>query len=305
VLTHDDGAIYSDRRLKTLAGAGLALRVLAMGFELGANAMRLFSIARTCALGGVFFTFTSIASAAIPGSWQVRPAMYGTPSDPQEGVTPANDPYTAYSGVGNAGTGQLYLIENTAAPAPADDRVTFDGITEAINNYVTTPAPTPRTVTESDVSLGGNLRKLSIAVNTTVGFDLWPQGFVDGTTQAPLLAGGMGVGFTLPPAINGGPANSGEVLGWNGDLITQADIDITDTSGTGNTGPLPLNVFFNSTTNWNGIFGVIFTDPSSPTGVTGFGVTMIRLNITYLIPEPTSLAALAPIGLLAVRRRRK
>jgi hypothetical protein len=238
----------------------------------------------------------------------VNPATYG-PSPIEGGlnaVSPANDAYTMYSGVGNGSTGNLFLIENTTTPTPADDRVTFDGLPEVINSYVTVPA-TPRSVTEQDVAIGGGLRKLSVTVFTTQGLDLWPGGFLDPNTGAPLTAGGYGIGFTLPPAINGGA--SGEQLGWNGDQITQADMDILDTTGleAGNTGPLPLNVFFNSTTNWNGVFGVIFTDPARPVdGVTNAGVYSITLNITYRpVPEPaTASLALLPLGGMVLRRRR-
>jgi len=160
-------------------------------------------------------------------------------------------------------------------------------------------------VTESDVSLGGNLRKLSITLTTTTGNDLWPSGFTDATTNAPLQAGGFGIGFVLPASVDGPPGN--ESLGWNGNLITQADMDLVDPGNveTGNTGPLPLNVFFNSPTNWNGQFGVIFTDTFA-NGITGLGVNLIRLNITYQtsVPEPTTLAAILPVAGLVLRRRR-
>jgi hypothetical protein len=260
--------------------------------------MRLSFGSRACAISGFVLSFASFASA---GNWTFAPARYGDAAPGLNAVTPANDPYTVYSGVGNAANGQLFLIENTTTPT-ADDRVLFDTLPEVINPYSTT-VPTPRTVTESDVSLGGNLRKLSITLSTTPGSDLWPQGFVDSTTQAPLLAGGFGIGFTGVPSI--WPVGS-EGLGWNGDLITQADIDIVDLTGAqgGNTGPLPLGTFFNSTTAWNGVFGVIFTD-TGPTGVTGFGVTSIKLNITYqTVPEPTCFAIALPLAGLVLRRRR-
>jgi hypothetical protein len=114
------------------------------------------------------------------------------------------------------------------------------------------------------VALTGNLRKMTVSVFTTQGLDLWPGGFTDPNTGAPLTAGGFGIGFVLPASVNGG--TGGEGLAWNGDLITAADMDIFDTTGaeSGNTGPLPLNVFFNSTTAWNGVFGVIFTDDAPP-----------------------------------------
>lgn len=259
------------------------------------------SVARRGAFAALFFGFSSLA-LAVP---QVHPATYGpAPAGGLNAVSPANDPYTMYSGVGNGSTGNLFLIENSTTPT-ADDRVTFDGVPEVINSYVTTPA-TPRSVTEQDVAIGGGLRKMSITVFTTQGLDLWPAGFTDPNTGAPLTAGGYGIGFTLPPAINGGA--SGENLGWNGDLITQADMDILDTTGAeaGNTGPLPLNVFFNSTTAWDGTFGVIFTDDARPGGVTNAGVYSITLNVTYQsnVPEPaTATLALLPLGGLILRRR--
>jgi hypothetical protein len=260
--------------------------------------MRLSFVGRTCAIGGLFLSFASIASA-VP---QVAPARIGVqPTGDLNSVT-INDTYTMYSGVGNAANGNLYLIENTTTPT-ADDRVTFNFVPEVINNYSTTP-PVVRNVNESDISLGGSLRKMTISIFTTQGSDLWPSGFLDPTTNAPLTAGGFGIGFVLPPSVNGG--SGGEGLAWNGDLITQADMDIFDTTGleAGNTGPLPLNVFFNSTTAWDGTFGVIFTDDTRPEGVTNAGVYRIDLNVTYQVPEPTTaIACLLPLGGLVLRRR--
>jgi len=259
--------------------------------------MRLFFVGRSCAFGGLLLSVASIASA-VP---TVAPAHMGATPLPDLNAVTANDTYTMFSGVGNGSTGNLFLVENTTTPT-ADDRVTFNFLPEVINSYSTTP-PVPRSVTESDVALTGNLRKMTVSVFTTQGLDLWPGGFTDPNTGAPLTAGGFGIGFVLPASVNGG--TGGEGLAWNGDLITAADMDIFDTTGaeSGITGPLPLNVFFNSTTAWNGVFGVIFTDDARPGGVTNAGVYRIDLNVTYQTPEPTSIACLLPLAGLALRRR--
>jgi len=265
--------------------------------------MKFAFVLRASALAGFALAFNSVASAS--PSWQFAPATYGGQSAQGPAVTPANDNYTFYSGVGRASDGQLFLIENTTTPT-FDDIVSFNGVAESINPYVTT-IPTPRTVTESDTVVDATHRKISITVTTTAGNDLWPTGFAD-QNNAPLTAGGFGIGFSGVPSIWGA---GGEPLGWDGALITASDMDIIDTSGveSGNTGPLPVTgagSFFpgNGAGGWTGVFGVSFTD-TFPTGVTGFGVTSIKLNFTYVVvPEPMSLAMLMPLSGLMLRRRR-
>jgi hypothetical protein len=263
------------------------------------------SLLRGLAASSLVLSVASFASASA-STLQIRPGYYGTrPTGPQPGRVTTGDQYSVYSGVGEDSDGQLFLIENTTNPT-FDDLVNFDGVPETINPYNTT-VPTPRTVTEADVQLDATHRKMSVTVSTTAGNDLWPTGFANGSTNEPLIDGGFGIGFNGVTSIWGSGTDQG--LAWNGDQITQADMDIVDPTGSegGNTGPLPLGTFFNSTTAWDGTFGVIFNDPTFANGVTGQGVTSITLNVTYLAsntPEPASLGLLLPLAGMALRRRR-
>lgn len=254
--------------------------------------LRFFSRACGCAA-----LLTLVGSSA----W----AFNGTPSKPSDAVFGPNqtravltgDSYTCFTGL--ATSSSFVLTESTTTPT-ADDRVVFDGLPELINNsFDGTATPTVvRTWTESDTDNGNGTRTMHTQVTATG--DLWPTGLASG--GQPLVRGGFAVGLVLPASINGGAGSEG--MAWDGATILQADMDITDGTGTGNTGPLPLGTFFNSTTAWNGVFGVIFSDSTSPTGVTGFNTTMIRLNVTYAVPEPASMALLLPLAGVALKRRR-
>ena len=256
--------------------------------------MRGSSLARCGAFCGLALSVTSIASAFTGTPHPMQLGGAGSASAPDAAIP--GDGYTVLTSLANA-SNQFLLVESTSTPT-ADDRVLFDFAPEVINNYITTP-PVMRTVTESDVNNGNGTRTMSVTVNGTA--DLWPTGFVDGT-QTPLTRGGFGIGITLPSAINGGSGSEG--LAWDGATITALTMDFMDATGPTNGVPIPLT-FINSTTNWNGIFGVVFSD-TGPTGVTGFDTTMIRLNVTYSpVPEPTALAIALPAGAMLLRRRQR
>ncbi|MGH7179626.1 MAG: PEP-CTERM sorting domain-containing protein [Tepidisphaeraceae bacterium] len=253
-------------------------------------------VARFCAVFLIGISISSVASAI-----GVSPARYG-PYTPPTGPDAAilGDLYTMYTGVGSAVDG-LFLLES-GTTVPPDDAVAFDFAPEAINTYAAFAGLTPRSVTEADVSLGGALRKMSITVSSPG--DLWPAGFAG--PSGPLDGGGFGVGFNLGATLNGPAGPAGMPLAWNGDKIISCDVDVTDAvNGTTNTGDLlPFGFLGPDPANglWDGIFGVIFTpDPSFPT-VVGNLTTVITLNITYEVPEPTALALL-PLAGLFLRRR--
>jgi hypothetical protein len=185
---------------------------------------------------------------------------------------------------------QVFLAENPAVSPETDDVVTFDGILETINPLATTP-PTPRTVTESDIDLGNDTRRMSITIAGAP--DLFPAGFTNQQGQ-PLTGGGILIGFNLPDTLDGGVV--GPNLAWSGDEIIGLRMvfnnDPTDFVD------LPLS-FLNSTTDWNGQLGVVFG-----AGSAGALTTSIETQFTYVIPEPASLALLPLAGIFAMRRRR-
>jgi len=255
--------------------------------------MRLSFLTRASAFGGSLFVLAAIAVAA-PRT--ATPATFTRGTGGAESVL-ANDPYTVFTGLAN-NSNQFILTEDTTTPT-ADDRVIFNGLPELINNsFDSTATPTVvRTVTESDVAGSGSSRITSVTVNGTG--DLWPSGLVSGTTA--LTRGGFAVGVMLPASVNGGTGSEG--LSWDGATITGLSVDVTDSTGTSNI-PLDPATFLNSTTAWDGFFGVVFSD-TGPNGVTGFNTTMLRLNVTYTpVPEPTTIACLLPMAGLVLRRRR-
>jgi hypothetical protein len=256
--------------------------------------MRSSFLTRACAFGGSLFALAAVAVAA-PRT--ISQASFTAGTGGAETVL-ANDPYTVFTGLANA-SNQFVLTENTTTPT-ADDRVIFNGVPELINNsFDSTATPTVvRTVTESDVAGPGSSRTMSVTVTGTG--DLWPSGLASGTTS--LVNGGFGIGLVLPASINGGTGSEG--LAWDGATITALSMDFVDQTGPTNGVPIPLS-FLNSPTAWNGTFGVVFSDSTSPTGVTGFNTTLIRLNVVYTpVPEPTTIACLLPLSGLVLRRRR-
>jgi len=255
--------------------------------------MRASFVTRCCAFGGSLLALAAIASAA---PRQISQASFTAGTGGAEAAI-LNDPYTVFTGLANGN--QFVLTENTTTPT-ADDRVLFNFVPEVINNSLdSTATPTVvRTVTESDVAGPGTSRTMSVTVTGTG--DLWPSGLASGTTS--LVNGGFGIGLVLPASINGGTGSEG--LAWDGATITGLSMDFVDQTGPTNGVPIPLS-FLNSTTAWNGVFGVVFSDSTSPTGVTGFNTTLIRLNVVYTpVPEPTTIACLLPLSGLVLRRRR-
>jgi hypothetical protein len=196
----------------------------------------------------------------------------------------------------------LALLEDSVAPV-RDDIVNFDGVPELINDYFAAANSIVRTVNETDVDNGNGTRTFTVTVtgtNPATGGpgDLWPSGFVSGTT--PLPNGGFGIGLNLPASLGGA-----EPLGMSpGDAILSATVAISTSGVFGAASNLPSG-FFNGAAsypvpNWNGVIGIAFTN-----GATGTAIQDgIRLSVTYVIPEPASLS-LVGVGALALVRRRR
>jgi len=256
--------------------------------------MRLSFLTRACAFGG---SLVALAAIAVAAPRTISQASFTAGTGGAEAAL-LNDPYTVFTGLAN-NSNQFILTEDTTTPTQ-DDRVLFNFVPEAINNSFDSNAlPTVvRTVTETDVAGPGSSRTLSVTVTGTG--DLWPTGLATG--GVPLTRGGFGIGLVLPASINGGTGSEG--LAWDGATITALSMDFVDQTGPTNGVAIPLS-FLNSPTAWNGVFGVVFSDSTSPTGVTGFNTTLIRLNVVYTpVPEPTTIACLLPLSGLVLRRRR-
>lgn len=210
--------------------------------------------------------------------------------------TPAGTTYTAFTGL--ATPTSLLLIEPTA-PALRDDVVTFDGVSEQINDYVTGAA---RFVNESVVSNGAGGFDLTISINV---FDaagapgnMFPAGFSGGSPAAPLTRGGVGLGLNLGTALGNDPLN---FVPAGADFVSAASITIFRADGTNASLALPTS-FFGAPAAWNGVVGVILNGVvAADTATTR--VTGVQWNIST-IPTPGAVALLGLGGLIASRRRR-
>lgn len=219
---------------------------------------------------------------------------------------PDGTTYTVFTGLATTSNG-LVLVESSSAPT-FDDQVSWDGASESINNYLniagTGALGQGRTVVEQTLlgaGAGGNTL-LRITVNSPG--DLWPTGLAAGNPPAALVRGGFGIGLNLGAVLSNGPQDP---LLWGTAAtvpITAARLFIVDSGGDSGPISLPLATFFGGG-NWNGVFGVVFSDTTSPTGVTGFNVTQIRLELeTPKVPAPGAAGVLGLAGLVAARRRR-
>lgn len=216
----------------------------------------------------------------------------GTPVNQQAagGRVPDGTTYTAFTGLATS-SGGLVLLENGSAPV-RDDIVTWDGTSEAINDYITAPATT-RTVNET-TTVGVSSSVLAVTISGSA--DLFPAGFAIGGT--PLTRAGIGLGLNL------GAALGNDTLLWGAGAtvpVTQGRINFLDANGGSLSGgflTLPLATFFGNG-NWNGVLGIVFNS------ATGLGVRSVVLEITTTkIPTPGSAGLLAIGGLVAARRRR-
>lgn len=209
--------------------------------------------------------------------------------------------FSVFTGLATSSNG-LVLVESGTAPA-RDDLVNYDGASEQINDYIniagTGALGQTRFVTESKVVAGGS-SLLSISITSSG--DLWPSGLATGGLG--LTRGAIGIGLNLGALLGNDPLKW-TPTGQPGSVITAAELIFTDQDGV--SAPVPLNpaTFFGGAAGWSGVFGVVFSDTLSPTGVTGFNTTGIRLNLTVSkIPAPGAAAVFGLAGLVAARRRR-
>lgn len=206
--------------------------------------------------------------------------------------------YSVFSGLATS-SGGLVLVENGTAPA-RDDLVNYDGVSEQINDYVniagTGALGQTRFVSESK-AVGSSSSVLTITLSSTG--DLWPSGLASGTPATALTRGGFGIGLNLGALLGNDP------LLWATPTVavTGGTFEAIDSTGSSGEIPLPLSFFGNGA--WAGTFGVVFSDTTSPTGVTGFNTTSIILRITTSkIPAPGAVAVFGLAGVAAARRRR-
>lgn len=215
----------------------------------------------------------------------------------------SNEIFSVFTGLATSSNG-LVLVESGTAPA-RDDLVNYDGVSEQINDYVniagTGALGQTRFVTESKVVSGGS-SLLSISITSSG--DLWPSGLAVGNPPTALTRGAIGIGLNLGALLGNDPLKW-TPTGQPGSVVTAAELIFTDQDGVGAAVPLNPATFFGGAAGWSGIFGVVFNDTTSPTGVTGFNTTGIRLNLTISkIPAPGAAAVFGLAGLVAARRRR-
>lgn len=227
------------------------------------------------------------------GYWNLN-GQYN-PTQVRQDRIPDGSTYSAFSGLATS-TGGLVLVEDDLAPV-RDDVVTWDGASEAINDYINIPGTgalgQTRSVTES-TTVGVTSSVLTVTISGSG--DLAPSGLAIGTTA--LTRAAFGVGINLGATLGNDP------LLWGPGAtvpVTLGRINLLDATGASLTGgfiTLPLATFFGNG-NWNGIFGVVFNTAA------GAGITTAVIEITTTkIPAPGAASLLALGGLVALRRRR-
>jgi hypothetical protein len=205
--------------------------------------------------------------------------------------TPSGSTYNVYTGLTNT-LNQLFLVESSATPT-ADDSVTFDGVAEGINNYLTAAGGITRSVNETITPVG---QGFDIRVTVTGSGNLFPAGFT--SSGNPLSGAGVGLGITLPASLGGAdPMNFSP-----GNFVNSATLTLVRASGAATVFGLPTAFFGGGPVNpWNGVVGVSIGNVATAANAADPFVQVIW--DIHTVPAPATLA-LGACGLVALRRRR-
>lgn len=252
-------------------------------------------------------TLASVASA----EYVISPASgvtwdLGSPVLGPENVTPGSS-FVQFTGLATAANA-LALLESSTTPA-RDDVVSFDGVSEQINDYIAAAGSTQRFVTESDVLNGDGTRTLTVtvsAVNPAGGFgDLWPSGFSSGGNA--LTGGAWGIGTGLPDSLDGIATPGTDGLNIDaGDTLLSSSLAISVGGSFGAPIAIPATLFFGTgatfpRAGWNGNLSLALGGGANNADIQD----ALQFVVNYQpVPEPTSMGVLALAATALGRRRR-